>query len=79
MWHLAIDKEPARFQNAREIPLRGENGSGAVPICPIHKLRMKLHHGRFGNFWSCKAFSQQGGWCKYTINVPRTRKASYAA
>jgi hypothetical protein len=70
MWKLAIDTEPATLNNARAVPLGSATNTDEVPGCPLHRRQMKLHHGRFGGFWSCKARSEQGAWCRYTVNAP---------
>jgi len=73
MWQLAIDKEPASLKNAREIPLRAENGSHGVPLCPIHGRAMRLRQGKYGTCWSCAVRNPDGRWCAVTkeTNVHR--------
>jgi transposase-like protein len=66
MWQLAIDKEPARLKNAREIPARAENSSGMAPICPMHNKPMKMRQGKYGSFWSCAVRNPNGLWCQVT-------------
>jgi len=80
MWQLAIDKEPPRLKNASQIASKAENGDDQTPICPIHRRRMKLLHGRYGTFWSCKAYSAQDAWCKHTVDIPdKSGGSSYVA
>jgi len=69
MWQLAIDKEPARLKNAREIPARAEAGSGAAPACPIHGRPMRLRRGKYGTFWSCPTRTPDGRWCSVTKEI----------
>jgi hypothetical protein len=66
MWQLAIDKEPTRLKNAREIPAKAETRSGAVPICPMHNKPMRLRQGKYGSFWSCAVHNPDGRWCQVT-------------
>jgi len=66
MWQLAIDKEPARLKNAREIPASAENSSGMAPICPMHGKPMRLRQGNYGSFWSCAMRNPDGRWCQVT-------------
>jgi hypothetical protein len=66
MWQLAIDKEPARLKNAREIPARAENSSGTTPNCPMHNKPMKLRQGKYGSFWYCAVRNPDGRWCQVT-------------
>ena len=64
MWQLAIDKEPARLKNAREIPVRAENSNNMTPICPMHNKPMKLRQGKYGSFRSCAVRNPNGRWCQ---------------
>ena len=50
MWQLAIDKEPAKLKNAREIPARAGDSIATSPVCPMHNKPMKLRQGKYGSF-----------------------------
>ena len=66
MWHLAIDKGPARLKNTREISAKTETHSGGTPTCPKHGKPMKLRQGKYGAFWSCAVRNPNGLWCQVT-------------
>jgi hypothetical protein len=66
MWQLAIDKEPAKLKNTREISARAEHSSGMAPICSMHDKPMKLRQGKYGPFWSCAVRNPNGLWCQVT-------------
>jgi hypothetical protein len=79
MWQLAIDHQPAKIHNAKEVSVRAETRGGGAPACPIHGRPMRLRRGKYGAFWSCPTRTADGRWCSVTREIDSVGDAQGAS